>query len=65
MIALLEELKSEYEQKFVSYCKIAEISKEAGDEETFRGMLKKASGCKLMIDAYEKQISDFKGRECK
>ena len=53
--ALLQ-LKSSHEQKLASCIRVATISDKIGDTETYRHLIKKASGHKRMIDAYNQQL---------
>jgi c-di-GMP-related signal transduction protein len=56
MKSLLEELKSEYQQKFTALLKVAEMF-EKEDNDVFVKCLKKAAGCKLMLTEYNRQLS--------
>jgi c-di-GMP-related signal transduction protein len=56
MKSLLEELKSEYQQKFTALLKVAEMF-EKEDNDVFMKCLKKAAGCKLMLTEYNRRLS--------
>lgn len=56
MKSLLEELKSEYQQKFTALLMVAEMF-EKEDNDVFMKCLKKAAGCKLMLTEYNRQLS--------
>lgn len=59
MKEMLESLLKGYEEKFAAYLKAANILEKL-DEELFMAILKKAAGCKLMIDHTKDQLSKFK-----
>lgn len=54
----LEQLRNEYQEKFTAYLKAAEILENI-DQEIFMSILKKAAGCKLMIEEYDRQLANF------
>lgn len=56
MKSLLEEIKSEYQEKFTALLKVAVIF-EKEDNDVFVKCIKKAAGCKLMLTEYERQLS--------
>lgn len=56
MKSLLEELKSEYQQKFTAPLMVAEMF-EKEDNDVFMKCLKKAAGYKLMLTEYNRQLS--------
>lgn len=62
MKSLLEELRNEYQRKFTALLKVAEMF-EKEDNETFMKCMRKASGCKLMIEQYDRQLSVLKESE--
>lgn len=56
--ALLE-LRGEYKKKFTAFYEAAEILETIAPD-LFKECIKKAAGCKLMIDEYDRQLSDLK-----
>ncbi|MFA5727713.1 MAG: hypothetical protein WC886_08750 [Saccharofermentanaceae bacterium] len=59
MKEIIEKLKAEYEAKKSAYFSAAKILEKV-NEEMFLECLKKAAGCKLMIEEYERQLIDLK-----
>lgn len=57
----LIELKSEYANKFKAYIDAARILENV-NEELFLECIKKASGCRLMIEEYDRMIGENKER---
>jgi len=55
MRTVLEELRNEYKQKFTALLKVAEIF-ENEDNDFFMKCLKKAAGCKMMIEEYDREL---------
>lgn len=55
----LEKLRNDYKEKFTAYVKAAEIVENI-DNEIFMQIMKKAAGCKMMIDAYNERLANFK-----
>ena len=59
MKKILEEMLTEYQVKFTAYLKAAELI-EQFDKDIFDRLITKASGCKLMIEEYQRQLSNLK-----
>lgn len=58
MKKVIEEMLMEYQTKFTAYLQAAQILEKV-DEELFHNILKKAAGCKLMIEGYQRKLKNF------